>query len=204
MTSIYYKTFRVPIWVILQKTQKENTVVNWFKERGAFVRDWPAETFKDTILGFRNRGWKHHLPKEMPYVLNPQLLAVAATEHVRETMGVGAQISFHVPPHHVDRSINTEKDYERVFNALLLNQDPVTLSQMFRVAELCHHGGQGKNHVVFLTKEPCNKNVLTVISDRVITVGDGDDADINLSKVNAREAKKYLESQFTALLSHQK
>jgi len=202
MSMFYYKTMKVPMWIILNKTQKQNTILKWFQEAEANLQPWPSATFKDTLLAFRNKGWRKFLPTDGEYVLNPQLLAVAATEHVKKTLGVTSQIAFRVPTHHANRTITNDDSYARVFDDLLLNQAGINLSQMFQVGEKCHREGR-KNYSLFVTEAPCNRNVLTSIADRVITIGETDDCDINVSKVNAKETPKFLERSFQELLSHQ-
>lgn len=202
MAMFYYKTYKVPMWVVLQPTQKKTTLLKWFKQAEAHLQPWPSSSFGETLLSYRNKGWRPHLPKEFPFVLNPQLLAVAATEHVKKTLGITSQIAFQAPPHHTNRKMESEADFERVFDELLTAQAPINLSQMFQVGEKCHQEGR-RNYKVFVSEAPVNKNVLTNIADRVITIGESDDCDINVAKVNAREAPKFLERSFQELLSHQ-
>ena len=196
---------KVPVWVILQNyedKEKMGEILSWFKEAEVYARPWPSTSFKDTLLAFRNKGWQHEIPKdESEYVVNPQLLALAAAEHVKKTLGATSQISFKVPPHHTSRRVKSDADYPRMFDDLLLNQPQIVLSQMFQVGERCHQEGK-QNYRVWLTMEPCNRSLLTSISDRVITVGEGDDANINTKNVDTASVREYLEREFSFILSH--
>ena len=191
------------MWVVLRPTQKQTTILKWFEQAEAHFQNWPSSTFKETLMAHRNKGWHKFLPDNgEPYFLNPQLLAVAAAEHIKTSLSPRSQIAFRAPPHHVNRHVTSEADYERIFDEVLENQDTIGLSQIFQIGELCHNERK-KNYKVFLTEEPCNKKVLTAIADRVITIGEDDSCDINVASVNARETPKFLERSFQELLSHQ-
>lgn len=192
MAMTYNKTYRVPTWVVLNKTgaKKQKKALQVLTEAGAKVKEWPAATFGEFLLTFRNKGYASHLPKEFPYFLDPALMLRAAGEHVKNVLGPTSNLSgaFSSPANRLNRKIESEADYERLFNQILDLEDPISLSQMFQIAENCHSGYN--EATVFVTVGPVPKNLLTKVANKVITIGDDADNDIVTEEAKLEELEQ--------------
>lgn len=198
MSSSYYKMFKVPVWVLVQELSKQKTkvVLDWFRDSEALLQEWPANTYKDTVLGYANKGWRDYV--QPGQILPAQLVMMSATEHVKNTVGITSQLIYTSPVHRLDRKMNKDEDYARLFNEILNSQQPIVLSQIFQVAERSHR--ERGNHVVWVTPAPAPKNILSILSDKVITVGEGDDCEINIAGVKIKELSEFLEQKFQELI----
>jgi hypothetical protein len=194
--------FSVPLWVIMQPNGKEKTIEKWFDQSGAKIQPWPAATFKDTVMKYANKGWKHIFPKNPgeQYVLPSQFVMMAIADHVRETLGPTSIVSFNFPVHRLDRRIRTDVDFVRIFDEVFETQSDIVIAQAFQIAEYCYREGAQNTHVWF-TQAPCQKNILTRISERVITIGEDEKSDINVKEVKAAKIPDFLEEQFETLVN---
>ena len=202
MPMTYYKTFYVPIWVILYDNTKLRTSLKWFEKNKARLQQWPAEGFKDTLWSFKNKGWRNTFPEKEgePFTVNPQMLMMAVQEHLKKHFGPTSNIHFSYPVHRFDRTVR-EEDYERIFNEVLVTQNSISLSQIFQVAERCHNGNSGNRELLWVTVAPCDEKVLTSISEKVIKVGEGKAYDVDITDVSAKELPNYLEKTFVELIN---
>jgi len=203
MPMTYYKTFRVPYWVIVYDNSKIRTIFSWFEKKDARIQEWPTRGFKDAVLSFKKQGWHHIFPKnpEDSFVLHPQLTMMAVEKHLKNIFGPTAVIQFTYPVHRIERTIASDSDYTRIFNEVLALQSPIALSQIFQIAERCHNDRPSSREILWITPAPCVENVLTVLSERVIRVGEGEGYDLDVSNIAAKQIPKFFEEKLTELIS---
>lgn len=192
----YYKTFKVPTWVVVDNIEKKDKVIQFMLEKfNAVKKDWAVD-FKSTLMSFKNKGWKHELKDSGSYVLNPQLLSLAVVDHVKEKINKLGKIEIVTPFHRLNRNINSDKDYENLFTKIIEMQDALNLSQIFSVGELCHNEDKTKNITMFVSESNFPINIINQISDNVVTIGDGDGFTINTK--DQKNLKKVIDDFFSA------
>ena len=193
MAMSYYKTFRVPFWVILDKTKKSEKVMDWFRGSEAKVQKWPAVNFKETLSAFKNKGWAHVF-KEKNIVIPPQLLAMAIGDHVKEYMTPFAQFDF-LSLHRLNRELKKDSDYERIFNEVIGVQEPIVLSQTFQVAETCFNESSPSRPLLWITEDKCERSVISKIADNIVTIGEGAGFDLNIKSVKEDKIEEFLSNK---------
>jgi len=193
MAMIYHKPLKVPLWVVVKKSQKAKQISKWFTDRDAKAVEWPALTYKDTVTEFSNKGWLHvfHEPR---VVLPPDFVILTAKEHIKKTMSPLSQLVFDISVAKLNRVINNDDDYVNLFNSILKSQPRLNLCQSFQIGELCHND-ESKNYKVFVSIDPCDKSVLTELATKVITIGKGVECDINLEKADKDKLEDFLEQE---------
>lgn len=201
MGFYYYKTFKVPVWVIVNPTEFRESIIKWLTDKKAHLQTWP-EGFKETIYSFKSRGWQHEIKENGQFTLNYQLLSLACVEHVKKKLHSNAVLEMVIPTHRINRKISDDFDYERLFATVLASQASDVLSQVFRVGETCHSEDPTKNAIMYVTKGPDDERLnpeplITRISENVVTIGDGPKNTINLE--GQRGYKKQLEEFFAQL-----
>jgi hypothetical protein len=196
---IYNRAFKVPTWVVLGSMSKNRAkaVSEFFNEAGARYQEWPANLYPEALLNYRNKGYADALP-EYPFILETNLMLRSAGEHLKDCLSPKSQLggSSGLPPHRVNRKADSRDDLVTIFNDLLSLEDPISLSQVFQIAELCHRDG-AKQFKAFVSSGKVPKNLLTKIADRVITVGDGAENDIVVDGLSNAEIADKLENFFT-------
>jgi hypothetical protein len=198
MSSSYYKMFKVPMWLTIQQNDEDkvNAVLDWCKSKGALHQPWPANSYKKAIQGYASKGWKEYLKEGSN--LPPQLVMMSAVEHTKNSISITSQLVFTNPVHRLNRVIKSDADYARIYNELLQAQQPIVLSQIFQIAERSHK--EKGNYMLWVTEEPAPRNLLSILAERVITVGESEDSDINIKEVEIDDLPDFLEDQFTELL----
>jgi len=198
MSMVYHKLFKVPVWVVLNKmTSKRNDAVqDWFDEAEARHQAWPANSYPKTLYSYRNKGYAHALPKGK-FTLDVALLQRSASEHVKMVLGPTSMLagSVTLPHNRVNRSVTQDSDLVTIFNDILSLEDPIAMSQIFQVAELCHRDDV-KQSKVWVTIGPAPKGLLTRIADRVITVGDEPSNDICTGDLKKEDIPEALSNYF--------
>jgi hypothetical protein len=206
MPMIYYKTFIVPMWVVVSDNTKYRTIMRYFDQKHARLQEWPSLGFKETLLSFGKKGWSHVIPEHSgdeprpSFIVNPQLLMMAITEHIQKRFGPNTIVHFSYPTHRLNRQIESDADYDRIFNEILSLQSPTALSQMFQVAERCHQENAPRD-LLWVTPAPCETKLLTRIANHVITIGEGQDYTINVTNIAARQISEHLETFFKQLMN---
>jgi len=203
MTIHYYKTFKVPNWVLLDTDVESNitkTIIGWFSERGALNMEWPSRGFKEKLLSYKNKGWAHILNNTDTLLIPPQLLATAANEHLKDFFKSPSIIDQTLPIHLIDRKIRSELDYNFIFNDLLNMQDTVILSKIFQVGEICHDDAKKNKPQWWITGGDYDRNCINKLSDNVLTVGEGAGYDIDVSGVSKSKVNVFLEEQISELI----
>lgn len=169
MSVIYDRTFRVPVWVVLDLPKKTNqALVERLCEDGVYHQQWPARTFINTVKDLGNKGWKHVVDQPKPFNLDVNFLAFATATHIRNTFGENVLMAGNseVPFQHLNRRIQQDSDYETVFNTVLANERDVSLSQIFGLAEL--------KTKVYVTESPVNKHLIGRLAGKTLTVSETD------------------------------
>jgi hypothetical protein len=196
MGIFYNQVYKVPNWVVVQDMDgnKADFVIEWLTAHGALNVQWPSQTFKATIDSFRKRGWEQHFKDSIP-VIPPQLLVTAVMEHIK-MFGPNSGAGFSgIMAHRIDRSVRVEADYSRIFDDFLNQQTNVALSQAFQIGDRCH--SEYRKCVLWVTKEPVYKKLLTALSDKVITIGESEFYDVNLKNAEGKKKVfKILEESF--------
>lgn len=204
--SVYYKTFTVPKWVLIESSTKakNSAILEWFKDKDAKEQPWPGLTFHETLLKYKNQGWQHVFtpPTGYPVVIPFQLLAMAVIEHTKKELGVvSPALDFSTTFHRLttaERTIIKEKDDSyRLYNQVMAMQDQIVLSQVFRVLEQCHDERSPKRYLLWVTVAPYDRSIMTRIADKVIAIGDGEGYDVDVSKDSSKNVHKTLEQYFS-------
>lgn len=185
MTQVYYKTYKVPMWIILDKMDEKKTemLAKWLSEAGARNQVWPAKDFYGTLMAFKKKGWGFAF-ENTPAVLSPQLVMLATKDHVKRVIDPLSEMAIPYNVSTVNRGITDEASAEDLFNRLMMLQTPIQLSQMFRVADVCHEEDKRTVYKTWFTQAPANVDLIRQISDRVVSIGDSSNFDIDLSDKN--------------------
>ena len=209
MPEVYYKMFRVPKWIVIKNCRQQAEVLGFFQEaRNRTLKEgdrkepilniveWPSVTFKDTLMKLRNQGWKPHLPKSLdgdfePFILHPQLAIRAFAEHLRKKTHTNANVSLNVATQRLERKIHNQEELQRYFDTVLESHQVIDIAQMFQIKEKCF-SESGRDHPVWVTTEPCNLNIISSLSDSVLTIGDTKECDINIKKVKPENLYDFL------------
>jgi len=197
MAMSYYKTFRVPFWVILDKTGKSESILEWFKNAEAKNQEWPAIGFDKTLEEQKKKGWAHVF-EEKNVIIPPQLLAKSVGEHVNEVMSPFARFDYNAL-HRIDRSYEKTSDCTRMFNDIIAVQDSLILSQAFKVAETCFDESKAVRPMLWITEGPCERSVISKIADRVITIGNGAGFDLNIKQVKEDKMDEFLSKKMVEI-----
>lgn len=196
MSQIYNRTFKVPLWVIASgKSPKLDKAMEWMATRNALVVDWPSNSFADRIESMKRKGWMHELKGVYPFFLHYQLLGAAVTDHVKG-MSEKAYPNFDYPLHKYDRKIDSPADYARLFDDFLMSQPALYLSNLFQIADKCHRD-DGVAYRCFVTREPCNRDLISKVAERVVTMGTTTGCDIGLKNIDEDKLEEYLEKRFS-------
>jgi len=203
MAMAYHRVFKVPVWIVLEKMTKGRraTILEWMASAEARVQEWPAQSYPKALYEYRNKGYAHALPTGK-FTLDTQLLVRSAAEHIKTVLGPTSYLGGSVsqPTNRLDRTVEKDDDLVTIFNDLLSLEDPISLSQIFQVAEKCHRDDI-KISRVWVTNGPVPKNLLTRIADRVITIGDEANNDVVVDGLKEDQVFERLDKVFTTLFS---
>lgn len=203
MAMAYHRVFKVPVWIILDKMTKgrRSTVLEWMASAEARVQEWPAQSYPAALYEYRKKGYAHAIP-DGDFVLDTQLLIRSAAEHIKNVLGPTSYLGGSVsqPASRLDRSIKSNEDLVTIFNDLLSLEDPISLSQIFQVAEKCHRDDI-KVSRVWVSNGPVPKSLLTRIADRVITIGDEANNDVVIDGLKEDKVFEKLDEVFATLFT---
>ncbi len=171
MATIYDRAYKVPAWVVIDLPAKkvEAVIEALVEEHGCHEQYWPANSFVDTVKELGRNGWPHIVNQAKPFVVDISFLGVAVSRHLKNFFGENTILpgSPERPWQHVlNRKVEADADYARIFNDVLRNERPVVLSQVFDV-------GKPKSKV-YVTGPQCDRDLVAKLSDRMITVADSD------------------------------
>jgi len=201
MSTIYNQTYKVPVWVVVtdDKTANGGAAVAYLTDNGAFKREWPSLSFIDTVKNLGKRGWAHLVNQPYPYMLDASFLPVAISTHLKEVFGQTKMVSG-APArpwnHAVNRKVESDLDWQRIFDQIMSLEDSMSLSHLFDVGNKCF--GQSTKYKVFFSNGEVPISVLQRISDNVIVVGEM--GNVNTTGKTAEETVNELDAMLTQVL----
>ena len=169
MSFVYGKPYKVPVWISIDGKlgQKGQQIIDLLKPYEPYIVAWPADTFHLTIKALASQGWHHETRRQRPFAANKDFIMVAVTKHLKGKHLSGSPTQAY---HTLNRNIEVDGDYNRLFNQILDIEPSISLCQVFDIGALCHNDGKQKK--VFLTFGAPPTNILQRLADRVITVGE--------------------------------
>lgn len=183
MTAIYDRPFRVPVWLIIDLAPKKanELIERLVEEDGAYYQAWPARSFIDTLKELGRKGWSHMVDQKKPFTLDTHFLAVAVARHVKNVFGETTMLSgTHERPYqHLNRRIEKDSDFERLFNDVLANEQDVALSQIFGLAK--------PQAQVYVTDGNVNRFLVNRLAGKTLTVSETD-GNVNVKGKKLEEA----------------
>lgn len=188
--NMYYdRVYRVKVWVFLEDLPKKMSadLLDFFEKAEARLVKWPAKSFKDTIYELKNKGWAHEFKPDSSgnTIISPQFLNLAFVTHLKKTNPQAVILNdFERPIYTIDRRIDSDSDYERIFNEVASIFSSTSLSMVFMIGELCH--GPHAQVKVFVSDEKAPNSVIKKIADNVITIKK-DGGDINTKSLKTEE-----------------
>ena len=173
MSFVYHRPYLVKNWSIISDKVSEKQVKiikRWFEEAGAYLLEWPLNSYKDFVLDFKNKGYTEVFEEGQEFYTLPEGLLIRSCNEYVKTFNENTNLIFTGVEHRVGLKIHSESDYGRIFNTILSQQPPVTLSQLFKIWELCHDE-DGKRYSMFVTQTPVVPQVVGKLSEKVVTIG---------------------------------
>lgn len=199
MPMSYYKVFRVPCWVVLDQTTKSKAVLEYFRERGGRVQEWPGLKFQKYVEALKNKGFSY-VWESKPLSLPEILVNRALNDLVLEEVNPYANHSFDRRLiHRINRMVKSDSDFVRIFDELVNQQEAIVLSQLFQVAEICHDDAKTNKPQLWVTEKPCNTSAINKIADKILTIGDTASHDINIKNVKKDKLEEYLDKKMVEL-----
>lgn len=192
---IYYRMFHVPVWVVVEESERKKQVVDWLNKALALHVEWPSNTFYKTMEEMRKSGWSEYLDNEEP--IPHELLLRASIEHLSK-FNSKASVTPYTTFTTINKKDKTPAGYANMLNGVLLSCEPIILSQIFMVQE---RASMPDSYKVWYTDEPCDKNVLTRLALNVITIGEEEGCSINIKEVKSKkELEQMLEDKFIPIM----
>lgn len=199
MSMIYDRTYKVPTWVVVAECEQTDAIIKWFKDAEAHIREWPGNSFEETLYEFKNRGWLQTFrdinPLDGTIVISSQLLAMALKRHAEKCMNPSAEFMTN-RAHFIDRKVASPQSIERLFDDAMRAQDSMTLSHAFQIGEICHDTDR-KRYPLWVTKEPASVAVISMLADRVITIGPGVGYDFDTTGITNKKIPAFLVEKFS-------
>jgi hypothetical protein len=185
MNKLYYKTHKVPGWVVLGKMSKKNrnSLIKFVtSELGGYHFDsYPnAQTALQIVMNIRkNLGQTQISATGVGYKLYPTLCQLIIKEMVYSIHPHAALSSAIRYPPGKSWLIEKPEDYLGCLEEYYMAVDPIFLSQNFKVLEITEKGFGG-----WISYQQPRKEVLTKIANRVTVVADDDSGDVKISNDN--------------------
>jgi hypothetical protein len=180
MTVFYDREFPVSKWVVASGLTEKQTeaIIKAAAKKNAVVIAWPALEMPAELKKLAEQGYSEQINQKQPFFLD-MTLALRAVVNITRMRNPVAQLSNKPAYHHICKNrIETDDCFVRLANEILAANDPITLCQVFNTADT--------SHMVYFT---INGNVSTIrkIAKEVVTVGNGEEFDINLSTLFPKE-----------------
>lgn len=196
MGEYYNQVYRIPVWVVLDLNEElAADMTNYLTDLGGYFQEWPGKTFINTVEAMKNSGWSHAMGLPMPYRFSDHALTVAMVRHVQTLFGLNTLLSG-TPnrPYHlaVDRVIKDDSDYQKMFDQALALEQPINLSQIFGLAK--------PKAKVYISSAPVSLDIISKISDNVITIGRGGGNTINSVGKDIEKLKEILDKEIESRL----
>jgi hypothetical protein len=189
MTTYYDRDFPVVKWIIatgLTEKQRELLLKATAKTKSQFIR-WPALDMPAELETLAGQGYFEHVHQPKPFFLD-LVLILRAMVNITRRDNAFAQISNKPSYQHLcNNRILTDDCFVRVGNEVLAANDPITLSQVFNTAD--------RTEVIHVSIDG-DKKTIQKIAKEVVTMGNDDSFDINLSNLNAKDLQIAISSAF--------
>ena len=170
MADYYNQGVKIPVWVVSALPDEEATALEAaLAEDGAHVLEWPAHSFLTTVHELGKQGWKHVVGQKKPFSVDVSFVSVAAAKHVKNCFGSSAMLTgSHSRPYQqsLNRVIETEDDYRRLFDEVLSLEGETELSQAFQLSS--------QRSMVYATRAPVASSVINKLARNILTVGPQD------------------------------
>lgn len=171
---IYNQAYKVPVWVVIKaetNTESERIALDFVAADARHVV-WPASTFPVTVNELGKRGWAHEVNQPFPLFMSVNFLMFAISKHLDANLGSTKRLSGNATQSYstLDRKIERDNDYARLFNDVIGLENDISLSYLFDIAKICYENREKTR--VFVTTGDVPIKLLQKISDRVITIGD--------------------------------
>jgi DNA integrity scanning protein DisA with diadenylate cyclase activity len=168
MASYYNQGVKVPVWIVTDLPENEATALeDALHQDGAVVMEWPSHSFMTTVHEMGKQGWRHVTGKEKPFTVDVNFVSVAAAKHVKTLFGPQAMMTgSHARPYQqaLNRKIETEDDYRRIFDEVLALEGETELSNIFQMAS--------RRSAVYISRAPVPSAVVSKLCQNVLTVGE--------------------------------
>ena len=200
---MYNKTYRVNTWVLIDSDddKKVEKIIKWFKEKQAFVQEWPSLFYKQEVLKYKNMGYPM-INENGPFKAPSSLIMRSAVDTVKKVISQQSNIMLGDSANRFSVKIENDDSYESIMNSILLSLLPIYKSQCFQIFERCHSINSKQKYTLFVTPKKGVKKILTDISHNVITLGDKEGCDFNLGDTPLKYISKKLDTDFVDYLSH--
>ena len=76
---IYYKTHKIPIWVILHESKAKKEIQKELDAADSYNLKWPGKTFKDSVMALKSKGWHAALSE---YGKSPEGIVISPEKDV--------------------------------------------------------------------------------------------------------------------------
>lgn len=168
MSAYYNQGIKTPVWIVTDlPADVAAELETALSADGAKVFEWPAQSFMTTVHEMAKQGWKHVVNREKPFAVDVNFVSVAAARHIKNTFGPSAMLTgSHARPYQqsLNRQIETEDDYRRLFDEVLSLEGETELSNIFQMA--------ARRAMVYVSRSPVPAAVVNKLARNVLTVGD--------------------------------
>ena len=168
MAAYYNQGVKVPVWIVTDLPQEDAQALEAaLHQDGAIVLEWPSQSFMTTVHEMGKQGWRHVTNKEKPFTVDVNFVSVAAAKHVKSTFGPQAMMTgSHSRPYQqaLNRKIETEDDFRRIFDEVLALEGETELSNIFQMS--------ARRSAVYISRAPVPSAVVSKLCQNVLTVGE--------------------------------
>lgn len=189
MTTYYDREYPVVKWIIgtgLNEKQKEVLFKISTKLKAQHVR-WPSLDMPVELSKFASEGYEEQVNQTKPFFLD-LVLALRAMINITRKDNPFAQLSNRPAYHHLCKNrIETDDCFVRLGNEILCANDAITLSQIFNTAD--------RTEVIHVSLD-ADKKTIQKIAKEVVTIGNGDNFDIDVTNLNPKELQSAILSVF--------
>jgi hypothetical protein len=171
MSRYYDKVYKLPVWVVVDLTEKDSAALidRLLEEKRAHYQVWPSKSFVDTVQELGRKGWSHMTGQPKPFNMDPNFLAAAASRHAKNVFGETAVLPGTQDNQYslgVNRRVERDSDYERIFNDVLTLEQDISLSCLFGLAK--------PKCPVYISDTSTGKDIVNRISTKMLTISKND------------------------------
>jgi len=191
MANYYDRPHKIPVWVVLDLKDKNMEVSDNLMADGAFILQWPSQTFANTVKLMGNRGWKHITEQPFPYFVDIQFIALALSTHIKSVFGENTKLTGGETRSYsqaINRQVKSDDDFRRIFEEALGLETDISLSQVFDTAT------PKEGSKVYVSFAPVDLSIARRLTENLIVVGSGLDATVNVKGKKSNEVKEIVDS----------